>query len=228
MLAYKHRDTVLHSLDPRVKMLWLVILLAILFSNRTVYTAAISLAFVIILFWLSSIPLKEFLVHYKGIVFFLALPFVLGFIFVSPEYGLASSVILLSAVSISALFVMTTEQQSILAALCFFGVPKQMAFSLSMSLYFLPVFERKIQSVRFSQAARAYSSKNPVPVVVPFLHSVFRRARNLSISMDARAFDPDKAVVSSELRMRSIDWVALVILGFHVLTRFVPSMSLVH
>ncbi len=219
MLSYEKRNSVIHCLDPRVKMLWLVLLLAFLFSSRTVLTAVSSVFFTLILFYLSSMDLIGFYNRTKGVILVLVVPFILGAVFVSPVYGFINSLILFSAISMSALFILTTDQKNIIAALCFFRIPRQPAFSLSMSLYFLPVLERKFTSVRFSQAARSYSSKNPIPFVIPFLHSVFRRARNLSISIDARAFDPDKAVIPGVLKMKALDWSALVILIIHLMYR---------
>ncbi|MFH0818340.1 MAG: energy-coupling factor transporter transmembrane component T, partial [Candidatus Micrarchaeota archaeon] len=86
------------------------------------------------------------------------------------------------------------------------------AFSLSMSLHFLPVFERTFYSVRVAQASRGHSGKNPVPLVVPLLHSVMRKAMNLSLSMDARAFDAERVQLTHKLRMNPPDWVALLAL----------------
>lgn len=205
-------NSIVHRVDARVKILWLLVLFVLLFSSRTFETAAFALLLTSIACALTSIsPLKLF--PSKGFLFFIVIvPFIVGALFVSAEYGIASSLILFSALSFSILFIFTTEQNAIVAALRFFRLPKSTSFSLAMALYFIPVFERKFSSVRIAQASRGHSAKNPIPLVVPFMHSVMKRARNLSVSMDARAFDPDEAEVPYRLRMRKLDWFSLGVL----------------
>jgi energy-coupling factor transporter transmembrane protein EcfT len=73
--------------------------------------------------------------------------------------------------------------------------------------------------VRVAQASRGHSAKNPVPLVIPFLHSVMRKARNFSISLDSRAFDPEKTEIPYKLKMKLMDWFSLVVLVLIVYVR---------
>ncbi len=179
------------------------------FSSRTPLTAILFLSFLVLSCFLANVLPWRLFPSKKLVVFVVGVPLILGAIFISPLYGLINSAILFSALSFSLLFIMTTERDAIVSALKFFGLPKQAAFSLAMSLYFLPVFEQKFNSVRVAQASRAHSSKNPIPLAVPFMHSVMKKAQGLSISLDARGFDPEKADVPYKLKMKALDWFAL-------------------
>ena len=193
--------------------------MGIMFSTRTVEMAALSLAIAFSSCILSSVSFKEVFPKPRFLIFILALPFLFGYFFVSIEYGIINSAILFSALAMSVLFVLTTERKAIIAAMRFFKLPSSTAFSLALSLYFLPVLETKINSVRVAQASRGYSGKNPVPLAVPFMHSVLRKSRGLSTSLDARAFDPDNIIMPYTLKMKAMDWFALLVLGGFVLAR---------
>jgi energy-coupling factor transporter transmembrane protein EcfT len=219
MLTYSPGATVVHLVDARVKLLWLFFLLGLLFSARTFETAVLALLLAAGSCALARISPFALFPKPRFLLFILAAPLLFGVIFMSFEYGAANSAILLSAISFSLLFVMTTEQRSIVSALRFFRVPASISFSLSMALGFLPVFERKLLSVRVAQASRGRSSRNPISLVVPFMHSVMKTARNLSVSMDARAFDPERIPKTSELKMRALDWLALALLGVAIIIK---------
>ncbi|MFH1470469.1 MAG: energy-coupling factor transporter transmembrane component T [Candidatus Micrarchaeota archaeon] len=213
------RETLVHSVDARVKILWLFSLILSMFSSRSIETALLGLTVTFVSCALSSLPMHSIFPKPRFLLFVLAIPLVIGTVFVSPMFGLINALILFSALSISLLFVLTTTQKDIVSALNYFLVPVSTAFSLSMSLYFLPVFERKFNRVRVAQASRAHSGKNPLPIVVPFMHSVMRKAKNLSLSMDARAFDPERIQLGRTFKMKPMDWLALFALLAFVLVR---------
>ncbi len=209
MLSYSPGPSIVHSVDARVKILWLIAILTFMFSTRSFETAVFSLLLTVLFCALASISPHRLFPRPKFVLFLIAIPLILGAVFISPSAGLVNSALLFSALSLSILFIMTTEQRAIVSALHSFKVPASTSFSLALSLGFLPVFERKFSSVRVAQSSRGHSSNNPVPLIVPFMHSVMRKAKNLSLSMDSRAFNPDRAPLFYRLRMRSLDWFAL-------------------
>ncbi|MFH1447246.1 MAG: energy-coupling factor transporter transmembrane component T [Candidatus Micrarchaeota archaeon] len=212
LLRYFPGKTIVHSLDARIKILWLFSLLVLMLSHRTIEVATISVIFTMMLYiGNSSTPFN--LLGLKFMMLIISISFISGSLLLSTEYGLINAAIIFSAVSLSAFFIATTKQKDIVAALRFFGLPASTAFSLLLSLYFIPIFKREFNSIRVAQASRGHSIRNPIPVIVPFLHSIFKRAWNLSLSMDARAFDPDNVLIEHRLRMRRSDWLFLVILA---------------
>ncbi len=219
MLTYLQRNSLGHSSDPRVKIIWVVVLMGIMFSTRTIEMAELSLIIALFACVFSSVSFSEVFPKPRFLAFILAMPFLFGYFFVSPQYGIINSAILLSALTMPVLFILTTERKAIVAALRFFKLPPSTAFSLALSLHFLPVFEKKFDLVRVAQSSRGYSGKNPIPLAVPLMHSVLRKTKSLSTSLDARAFDPDRIPMPYDLKMKTMDWFALLVLGGLVLAR---------
>lgn len=218
MLSYIWGESAIHGLDTRVKLLWLVSLLVIAFSSRSPVWAAVMLSTVLLATFLSSIsPLSG--ISPPLMLFLLLVPLLAGTLASSFLNGLVGAAILFSAVSLSVLFILTTKRNDIVSALFFFRLPKETAFSLSLSLAFLPEFERRFSQVRIAQASRGNSGRNPLPLAIPFMHSALRKAKNLSLSLEARAFDPERVAVPNSLAMKRTDWLALACLALFILAR---------
>jgi energy-coupling factor transport system permease protein len=111
--------------------------------------------------------------------------------------GLRASGRLLAVILLSALFVVTTEPFSLAGALMQVGLPYRWGFTLVTTLRLAPVFRLEAHHVYQAQLVRgvAYDASRLRRwwlmlhrLCLPLLVSALRTARNLSLSMEGRAF----------------------------------------
>ena len=125
------------------------------------------------------------------------------------EAGIAQGLdILLHTVSVtilSIIFIRTTTSieimkgmETIMKPLKIIGLPsKDIALIMSISLQFIPVLLYDIERIRKSQIARgaSFSDKSVIKsinsIVIPAFVSVFRRADELALAIEARGYESD-------------------------------------
>lgn len=226
MIKYKPRSSFVHSLDPRVKLAYLITLSFVLIFRRE-YALPI-LALTLFAYMLSRIsplePVREF--GWFSLVFLLPIPLhalirpgtpLLAFwgMDLTREgmiFGLQNFAYLLSLFMFALLFTYTTEPRKITQALHSLGVPAKLSFMLGISMRFVSIVQAELNTIRNAQASRAYKKYNPFALAVPLLHKSFRRAKALSISMDSRAFSPERIRIRVELELRKRDYLSIVLL----------------
>ncbi len=226
MIRYKPRSSPIHSLDPRIKLAYLLSLSLVLIFKREL--ALPLLALTLSAYLLSRIsplePVREF--GWFSLLFLIPIPLhaliqpgtpILAFwgMDLTREglvFGLQNFTYLLSLFMLALLFTYTTEPRKITQALCSLGVPKKIAFMLGISLRFVSIVQAELNTIRGAQASRAYKKYNPFALAVPLLHKSFRRAKALSISMDSRAFDPERIRIAVDLELRKRDYLSIVLL----------------
>lgn len=145
MIAFIPRESPLHRVDARVKVLYLVFILFLLLSRQNVEILLVCSLVTLLLYLLSKIPLTQPAKDLGRGWLFVFLPILLHLL-INPQTGVYSGIIsslfLLNILLISLLNVYTTEIKSLLQALIFFKVPGELAFMLTISLRFLPSCSR--------------------------------------------------------------------------------------
>ena len=211
MITYKERESFLHGLDMRVKILWLVGITVSLVLFKSLPTATLASITSMLLFQFSGVSLSEIWHDGKNLLFFALIPVPLQ-VLALPGYeglmlGLVNAACLANILAAAMLFIYTTKQSKFVGALAWFGVPPSFAFSFALALQFIPIFLREISEVRIAQSARGARLTGPTsvfPMIIPVAHRAFARAEDLAISLDARGFNPEKAV-RPNFRMRTPD-----------------------
>ncbi len=192
MIRYYPADSVLHKANAKLKIL----------SFLSVTLSAIALPFeyafllfplAIVLFILvAKIPLKQ--AGWKSIASMALFVFVIR-LFLTPQNGILGGVLnalyLAGVLLLVELLVKTTKPQDFRQALLGFGLPKRHAFMLTIALEAIPLFQAKAEKVRIAQTARG-SKRKLLPMLIPLLHSLFERAKKLSIALEARGFSLEK------------------------------------
>jgi energy-coupling factor transport system permease protein len=94
------------------------------------------------------------------------------------------------------------------------------AMMLSVALRFIPTTAEEAEMIVVAQTARGarFGEGNPArrarayaPVLVPLFVALFRRANDLALAMDARCYRGSGRTRLRESRMRTTDWLALVL-----------------
>ncbi len=119
---------------------------------------------------------------------------------------------------------LTDAIESLLSPLKVVRVPAhELAMMMSIALRFIPTLSSETDKVVKAQVARGakFGSGNPVerarcfiPILIPLFISVFRRADELAEAMESRGYRGGTGRTRMrELRMRTWDWVGLVIVA---------------
>lgn len=218
MIAFIQKNSPIHSIDARVKILYLVFITITLILKQSLPLLLLSSLLTLLLYIISCIPLSVPLRDLGAAWAFVLLPIPLHML-VNPQtgfyMGVLSSIFTLNLILITLLGVYTTDADSILQALVFFKVPGELAFILMISIRFLPVIQERLEKIRISQTVRGYRQAPfsiPLPLIVPLLHSSLKRASELAISLESRGFDSENIHIAVDLKLSPADYLLLLLL----------------
>lgn len=116
---------------------------------------------------------------------------------------------------------LTDAIESLLSPLRRIGVPAhELAMMMSIALRFIPTLSSEAEKVVKAQVARGarFDSRNPaaraksfIPILIPLLVGIFRRADELAEAMESRAYrGGEDRTRMRELKMRAGDWMGLL------------------
>ena len=177
---YYRGNSILHSLDPRVKVILFVVYMVTVFLLTTPIGMVVSFVVVITLAFLSNIPLREIIKSVRPVIFLMVFIFVINlltikegrsiaefWIFEITEGGLLRAVLMtlrlfLLIVSTSILLTHTTTPLKMADALeSLFGPLKkiripvhEMAMMMSIALRFIPTLVEETDKIMKAQASR--------------------------------------------------------------------------
>jgi len=237
---YTEADTFLHRMDPRVKILAVILLSLLAFVLSGLYSLLVLLAFIFLLLFLARATLSRTLFALKFVLRFMVLIIILWPIFdpsgtpvlasfgpvkiTEPAVwrGVTSAARVGCLATVWYILMFTTSQRDLVRALVKMGVRFDFGLALAISLRFLPTFGALIDSIKDAQRARGLElakggplrrSRNYVAVLVPTIVSALRTADSLSLALQSRAYGAraDRTYLR-DLRMRSSDGLVLGIL----------------
>ena len=233
-------DTVVHRLDPRTKLLAVILYIVALFNARGVVTYAIMAAVLAACVLLSRVPFKSLTRGLKPVYIIMNMFFTAG----TPVAdvwllrhitfeGIVSAVqmILRIVLLIMGTFLMTYTTspialtdglESLLSPLKKLRLPiHKLAMMMSIALRFIPTLIEETDKIMSAQKARGADfetgnifqrAKALVPILVPLFVSAFRRADELATAMECRCYHGGEGRTALRvLHMRSADWVALLL-----------------
>ena len=236
---YTEGNTFLHRIDPRVKIVAILLLtvLALIISN--LYYLLVLLAFILLLLSLGRATLKKTFFALRLVLRIMVLIVILWPFFnpigtpVLFQYGIIKitepgiiqgitvAVRIACLASVWYILMFTTSQRDLVRALVKLGLRFDFGLTLSIALRFLPTFGATVASIKDAQRARGMEfdrgsivkrSKNYVAVLVPTIVSALRTADTLSFALQSRAYGARKdRTYLRDLRMRGADYVALAI-----------------
>lgn len=236
---YRDTSSVVHRrLDPRTKMLWLLVLfgVALCFNHPIVLGAVAGVllyvarlarlrwsdirGFVLLSLWLIvlSVVVWPAYIHDGEVLFRVGPVDVTG---PGLLFGLAMGLRISIMVLASAIWMLTTSPQRITAGLLAIGMPYKAGLALSSTIRFIPLMNAERTTILEAQRARGLdlSRGNPVrrafkaaPVLVPLFSRAFLTAQNLTVAMDARGFGAGKRRTSIvQLEFSRLDRVLCVV-----------------
>ena len=207
---YYQADSVIHRLDPRVKLMGTLIFVISLFLGSNIWLYLVVAAFLAIVIALSKIPLK-FIVISAAFNLFLTpgTPLIKIWKLTITHEGLNTAVFmvirLIFLIMGSSLMTLTTTPNNLtdglekgLGFLKYIKVPvHEIAMMMSIALRFIPILIEETDKIMKAQMARGADfesgniikkAKAMIPILVPLFISAFRRANELAMAMEARCY----------------------------------------
>lgn len=206
---YVHSASVIHRLDPRTKLLSIVVFTLCCMQLRTPggYLAATALAFGSM--WLSRLPLRLYLRGLRPVLLFLLLPLFYHLLFSRSQDRLVMEAFnlwrILLPVSIALVLTRTTKPLDLakgLEVLCKplarLGIPVEaFALMVMLAVRFIPTISQELERILMAQKARGYDIGSLrgrqrlqacLRLVIPLLAATLGRAEQLAMTIEARAY----------------------------------------
>ncbi len=236
ILAFVNRDTPVHRLSPLTKLFMLACLWAVSLLSFNLIVLSLLIAGCLVVWALARIPISDFktvlavlggmsflLVLFNGFFYFrgatplfqfLGATFTLeGLIF-----GVTVSVKVASVLAALPILTMTTPVSRLMAALATLRLPYKFVFAFGMALRFVPLVQETYNDIRDAQRLRAHDveAMNPLdkvrrgylPLIVPLFLSLLRRAQDMDVAVESRAFGaPVKRTCVEDVGLRAMDVV---------------------
>lgn len=235
---FEDRDSWLHRLDPRTKMVGTALWFAMILSfNHPLFVAGIGAATLAIAF---SVRAQSALWKLRYLIVLLILfssalwPFfskgptglwAWRSLTVSREslyFGIAMGLRLAAFVMASLVLLATTKNEDMTNGLIKMKLPYPVAFAMATALRLVPTFAGAGATIVQAQVSRGLDleSKNVfsrfgklIPLAVPMFVSAIRYTNLLAMALESRGFTPDQSrTLYYEPAMKSRDWIALAVL----------------
>jgi energy-coupling factor transport system permease protein len=236
IFLYLDKNTWIHRLDPRTKMISLLIVFIIcLCFNHPLYIGVISLGVMLIAIYAKA------LLNFWRLRFILILlilfstvmwPFFTkgmtplwswGPLHVSREsllYGIAMGLRLATFVGSGLIFLSTTRNEELTNGLIRMGIPYPIAFALSTALRLVPTFAGAGATIIQAQVSRGLDLESGslftrigkfIPQAVPLFIYAIRHTNLLAMALESKGFSPEsKRSLYYEPQMHKIDYAALL------------------
>lgn len=234
---YTHKDSLIHKLDPRTKMIFVVF---VVISSFVLNDPALQLVLLVVLFPLVVISklVKPYLISIQFLLLFAVLIMTvhgiynpigktpifeifggLTFKYESMVYASVMSFRILVIGTAAVLFVMSTHPSDMASALVKWKVPHSFAFILLSTFQIIPIIAREAKIVMEAQQARCLDVKgsliqrvkNLVPMFAPLFIITFMKVHQLSYVLECRAFSRKGRKTSlRESKITSLDYTFLV------------------
>jgi energy-coupling factor transport system permease protein len=201
--------TLLHTLDPRTKLLLTVFFTILVFIVDVLVVAAVQMMVFTALCLSARIPLRKIFPHWKlllGIfVMVMALQTVFGRGFF---FGLMISCRVLAIAALMPALTMTTDTQALSLGITRLGFNYRAAFIITSTLNLIPAFEEDARQIIDARRLRGMDSvrlRDYPAIVLPLMIKAMRQAQVMGLAMDTRAF----GVYPSRTWLRKIHFSAV-------------------
>lgn len=217
---YKRKNTLMHNLDPRTKLIMVIVLSSLSLMYFEIVPLLLILLLNTLLITLAKC-LKEWYMTFQGLTILIAFVFIFNFFLVSPIFAIVTVLRLLALASSFAIFFLTVHPDDLTQSLIQMHVPFDYAFSFSLAIRFVPTIAQEATSIMDAQMSRGLElqkgnliqkARNYLPILVPLIVNAIRRALQIAESLESRGFGAeDKRTYLYELKLRLIDYFTILI-----------------
>ncbi|MDA4131073.1 MAG: energy-coupling factor transporter transmembrane protein EcfT [Thaumarchaeota archaeon] len=220
---FVRRDTVVHRLDPRVRLLISFALFIIALLSHSIVELG-----VLISITLSTVAAARILGKFaKSMVLTLsisAIAFALNFVFNprSPHDAIVFGVRLFAVISATSLFFLTSTPDELEQVMKWLRFPSDFVMIFVIAVRFVPVLlldalqimdAQRSRGLEFDKGNFIQRLRNSIPIVVPLIAVALNRSLDLAEAMDSRAYGATKRPTSLyHLSLKRGDFIAVLIL----------------
>ncbi len=227
---YTHKDSLIHKLDPRIKVLAVVILSASAFLIKSYYNMSMLSFLVLLLVLIAKINFSSLIINLRPLSPIMIFILIMYLLF-SPnqlDKGILSIWRFLLFVAIALILTFTTTINSMVTGiekmivpLKFFRVnPRTFALLISLTIRFIPSFFLYAERIRDARLARLGSLKKAKHIKLLFiqlLDRIFKSASTMSDAMVARSYTAERKSYFNKIHLRANDYISLFVLMAAVL-----------
>jgi len=222
---YTHKNSILHSLDPRIKILAVVALSANAFLLETYYKFAIFSLFILILIFLSKINFSSLFRNLRPF-FFIFIFILVMYIFFSRnelDKGIQAIWKFVLFIIIASILTFTTTMTNLVTAIEKLVAPlklikinpRTLALLIALTIRFVPSLFLYADRIKDARLARLGSLRNPKHIkllFLPLLDRVFRSASTLSDAMVSRSYTEKRTTYFHIIRLKYYDYFSFGLL----------------
>ncbi|HUI91875.1 MAG TPA: energy-coupling factor transporter transmembrane component T [Chitinivibrionales bacterium] len=225
VFLYIKKNTFLHRLDPRTK----ILMLAVLFLTAALIADIVWLLALLACMAALFIAAKSLgNIARMGVLFMMiaAATFVLWALFYrisganAYAYAAAMSIRFVDLLCAGLLYLSITSLEEVSAGLMLLGVPYPIAFALSLSFRLVIVFidtgftiveAQKVRGNNAAEGSLVKRIKAYAPLLVPLILTGIKKAETLTAALESKGFSPkNKIDMRERYGMKAADWIVAV------------------
>ncbi|MHA1596602.1 MAG: energy-coupling factor transporter transmembrane component T family protein [Candidatus Asgardarchaeia archaeon] len=218
--VFKKKDSIVHKLDPRTK----ILITSVLSVISVLYDDAFHLSLISLLgFFIIALSkcLGELFESFKRLIFFFLILFILNFLLIGMEKATIALIRAFALVCAFSILFLTVTPDDFSQALVQMKIPYDFALMLSMAIRFIPTLEKEARNIIDAQRSRGLELekgglierlKKYIPLMIPLIVSTFRRSLRVAESLESRCFGASKKrTYLYELKLKGMDYATIVI-----------------
>lgn len=231
---YVKKDSLIHRLDPRVKLLWFFCVMVCAAVVNSAVPAGIVLLWIIGMAIFARLPLKRLLLLTQALTYLITVSVLMWPLFVRSGFiliewgwlkvtsngilvGIGIGFRLAAMILASAVVFMTTTQKELIESLRSIKIAEHFVFATVLALRYIPSLMGEWTTIAEAQACRAPSrGRGPLSRIkrigsmraraIPLIHRAAKMTSELSLALDSKGFNPEKRPIPyKELMMRKPD-----------------------
>ena len=242
--SYYPEKSIIHSINPLIKIISILILLLSIFINNNIYLSLIVLLVIILISLFAKLPYNTYLKVLYGLKYIILFTIIIYLLF---NYNLIDIVVIVlrlySIVLYTTIITMTTSHKEMTRGIEMFLYPfsliglnvNKVSLMLTLALRFIPTILTQADKIMKSQRSRGidynsyeinkklYSLKT---ILLPIFILTLRRADTISDVLQLRMYDLNSTrshLINYEIKMKDIIFliISILILALSILEVFI-------
>ena len=226
---YRNKNSVIHKLDSRIKIIYVVVLGVLAFTIRTRFEITVFSLFILLLILLAKMNLRDLLKNLRPFYFIFIFIFLMYLLFSRNQFLLGTIYLwrFLMLIIISLLLTYTTTVSDLITAieklskpLKIFNIkPRNIAVMISVAIRFIPVMFISLEKTREAMLSRLVNFrkiKYLKLLVLLLLEKMLKSASNLSDALHSRLYN-ENAKSSKIMKLEKNDYISIVVIIIFVL-----------
>ncbi|MDD5772317.1 MAG: energy-coupling factor transporter transmembrane component T [bacterium] len=225
---YEEKDTIIHKLDPRTKLLTLFISFILFLKADNILEVSVIFSLLVVFGLMSgmfnNILKLRFILTGIFVFSLVSWTWFFGFTREGVIFGFLRGIKLIGMVASGIFFLSTTSIEEISLGLVRIGIPYSVSFVLSTALRLVPTFIGTGATVIEAQKSRGLDldsgnvwqkAKKHIPLLVPIFLLAIRNTDQLAVALESRAFGSrEKRTYYLKIGFKNSDYIFIFILVF--------------